>query len=222
MAQTNVLDLLGSISEQCRECPIPTMLRVYNDVARDFCRRTRWLRKTINSIDTVIDQTDYVLTADTYNDYLGVYSVALQEDATKTIYLVEQASSFWDPDQESDLPDRFEYVPNGIIRLDSPPNAVYPLVVVAFMQPKRADTTIDSTLADNWEEGLKAGVVSRLKGIPRMPWSDPADARMQGLEYNSQVGSASILADSGNNPGGRTGTCGGPPNARIRSRILTI
>lgn len=222
MAQTNVIDLLGNIGERCRECPVPTMIRNYIDVSRDFCQRTRWLRKTVTGMATVIDQVTYTITADADNDFVGIFSLDLLESSTETRQLVEQASSFWDPDAASDIPERFEYVPTGTFRLDPAPAAVYSLVVEAFMRPKKASQTIDTRLAEECYQALEHGVVARLKEINGMPWSDPAGAISESKLYECEVGSYGILADTGNNPGGRTGTEGGPPNARIRSRILKL
>lgn len=222
MAQTNVTDLLGSIAEQCRECPVPTMVRTYIDVARDFCQRTRWLRKTVTGISTVVDQVPYTITADTDNDFVGIFSLDLLESSTETRQLVEQVASFWDPDASSDIPERFEYVPTGTFKLDPPPSAVYSLVVVAFMRPKKASQSIDAGLADECYQALEHGVLATLKAIKGMPWSDPVGAANEAYTYECEVGSYSIMSDSGNNAGGRTGICGGPPNARIRSRILKL
>ena len=222
MAQTNVTDLLGSIAEQCRECPVPTMVRNYIDTSRDFCRRTRWLRKTVTGIATVIDQVTYTITADTNNDFLGIFSLDLLESATKTRQLVEQAAEFWDPDAASEIPERFEYVPTGTFKLDPAPSGVYSLIVEAFMQPKKAATSIDTRLADECDQALELGVLARLKAIGGMPWSDPVGAVTNAMSFEAKVGTYSILADSGNNAGGRASVCGGPPNARIRSRVLKI
>lgn len=222
MAQTNVTDLLSSIAEQCRDCPVPTMIRAYIDTCRDFCQRTRWLRKTVTDMETVIDQVTYTITADTNNDFLGIYSLDLLESATKTRHLVEQASEFWDPDAASDIPERFEYVPAGTFKMDPAPAAVYSLVVEAVMRPKKAATSIDTRLADECDQAIEFGVLARLKAIGGMPWTDPGGVVKNEGAYESAVGTYSILADSGNNAGGRTSTCGGPPNARIRSRVLKL
>ncbi len=222
MAQTDVVTLLESIAEQCRECPRPTLVRNYIDVCRDFCERTRWLTKTVTGIATAVDQVSYTITADTYNDLFGVFSIDLLESATKIRQLVEQASEFWDPDAASDIPERWEYVMTGQFKLDPPPAAAYDLVVEAFMRPKKTATSIDSRLADECDQAIEYGVLSRVKAIINMPWSDPRGADMNGRMYESNVGTYSALADRKHNAGSRGSVVGGAPNSRTRSRVLKI
>ncbi len=222
MAQTDVVTLLESIAEQCRECPQPTLIRIYIDVCRDFCERTRWLTKTVTGMATVVDQVDYTITTDTYNDLFGVFSIDLLESATETRQLVEQASEFWDPDAASDIPERWEYVMTGQFRLDPPPAAAYDLVVEAFMRPKKGSTSIDTRLAEECDQAIEYGVLARVKAIINMPWSDPRGADVNGRMYESNVGTYSALADRKHNAGSRSSVCGGPPNSRTRSRVLKI
>lgn len=222
MAQTDVVTLLESIAEQCRECPRPTLTRNYIDVCRDFCWRTRWLTKTVTGIVTVVDQVAYTITADTNNDFFGVFSIDLLESATETRQLVEQASEFWDPDAASDIPERWEYVMTGQFKLDPPPSAAYALVVEAFMRPKKDATSIDTRLADECDQAIEYGVLARIKAIVGMPWSDPRGAVENGRMYESNVGTYSALADRKHNSGSRVSTAGGSPNTRTRSRVLKI
>lgn len=223
MAQTNITDMLGPIAQECRDCPIPTLVRAYVDAVRMFCRKSMWLRQDITSMTTVSDTVSYSMGTDTYAEFIGVKRVMLQRSVGDIRELTEKDSRFWDANASASVPEFYEYVPDATIRLYKTPDGAYPLTITAFIQPKRTATSIDSRLLTRWEEEIKKGTLARTLMITGMPFTDQRRAMLYDAEFRLSWAQAQAQADRGYNPGADTvDVTGGPPSGMIRSAILPI
>lgn len=223
MAQTNVTDMLGPIAQECRDCPIPTMVRDYVDAVRMFCRKSMWLQQDITTVDTVANTATYSLGTDTYAEFIGVKRLVLERAAGDLRELTEKASRFWDLNASASVPEFYEYVPDGQVRLYKTPDGAYPLTITAHIQPKRAATSIDTRVVTRWEEEMRWGALARLLLIPGMPFTSPQRALDCERKFNVAIASAQAQADRGYNPGADTvDVTGGPPSGMVRSAILPI
>lgn len=221
MAQTNVTDLLAPIAEICRECPIPTMIRNYVDAAREFCRRSTWLRETVTGA-TIASQTMYSIGGDVYSEVVGIVAVSLTAATAEERPLTEKESGEWDPTADADTPSYYQYVPMGQMALYPTPDAIYPLTVAVVIQPVVNASSVDSRLVPTMDEWIRKGALMRLHKIKGTPWYDALEAENLRRQFEVHIASASHQADRGYNPAARTTEQPGNPSGMFRTQILTL
>jgi hypothetical protein len=202
MAQIQVLDIMSEVAQICRGCPNTTLIQAYVSAARMFCNRSRWLRATISGA-TIVDQKGYSLGSDTYAEIIGISSIEIVETVDDTHPLTERDSSKWDKNDEHDVPEFYQYVPEGQFALHPLPDAIYTLAVGVILQPKSGVNSVDETLVTSWDFTLQAGALAYLLKLPGLPWTDKAEAKVQQAAFDADC-FAAHSAQRGYNAGAKS------------------
>lgn len=222
MAQVAITRFLPKIAAIVRECPTGILIGAYADAAREFCNRTHWLRLAITGV-TVADTPQYTLGDDTHHEICGVRGVSIRESSTAEWKpLTERAGTLFDQNAEADVPEFYQYLPHGKIRLSPTPLAVYDLSITAVIQPKEGVVSIDDSLVVDWSEAFRHGALYRLLRIQNQPWTDGPESNNQRTLFEEQVNKGKSAVAVGYNAGAATTNRPGLPNALPRSRILPI
>ena len=164
----------------------------------------------------------YALGSDTYNEIIGIKALSITQTATDTHPLTEQYSGDWDANDATDVPEFYQYVPEGQFVLHPTPKAVYPLIVSVALQPKRGANSIDDTLAVSWDYALQAGTLAYLLKIPATPWRDVREAEIQMAMFRSYMNQATLSAERGYNAGAALTDHNGGASAGLHTSILPI
>lgn len=221
MSQVPVVDVISEVLQIARECPMTTAVGAYVRAARQLCNKSRWLVATVTG-DTVANQQLYSLGSDPYNEIIGIKALSIEESATETHALTEANSGLWDPEHATDVPDFYTYVPEGQFALYPTPNGIYTLHASLAVQPKRGSNSIDDSLFANWSYALEAGALAYLLDLPRTPWTDKAEAKVQMLLFRGYMNQALSSAQRGYNAGAATTDTLGNPSGALRTRVLPI
>lgn len=232
MAQVAIVDLLGDVIQQCRECPEQTMVRAYLRATRTFCSKSRWLQKNAVGVTTP-NEPLYVLALDpaiaAYYEVCGIQQVSLTVNGTEIDVVTESYSGGWNPNwafstnpDPPDQPSDYQYVPEGRIAFQRTPALAYDFLVNCIVQPKLSSLVIDDTLLPNWQDALEAGTLARLLALARTPWTDKPEAKIQGGIFEGFINQARNSADRGYNAGARTTDRNGITSGGLRTRILPI
>lgn len=221
MAQVAVIDLLNVVAQICRECPTPILIDAYVSAVRKFCSTSRWLKNTIPG-STAIGYELYSLGSDTYNEIIGIQAMSIQETVGDIHPLTDSNSTKWDRNDAQDVPEFYQYVPEGQFAVHPIPDAVYPLTVSVVLQPKNGVNSIDASLVVKWDICFQAGALEYLLKLPRMPWTDKAEALVQGRIFDGMCYQGLGNAERGYNAGAaHTGKSGGSSGA-VRTSMLPI
>jgi hypothetical protein len=182
MAQIRVYDLLGPIRQVCRGCPTTVLNEAYINAVRQFCHHSKWFISTLPG-QTVAGTKTYNLGSDPYSEIIGMPAISLAESATMTRALNPGTSVAWDPDDTSNIPEEFEYVPEAQFSLHPTPNAIYDVTVSIALQPKIGANSIEEALVPKWDVAFRAGALASLLRIPGMAWTDKAEANAQEARF---------------------------------------
>lgn len=182
MAQTPVYDLLAPIRQICRGCPTTTMNEAYISAVRQFCHHTKWFLSTLSG-STAIGTATYNLGSDAYSEIIGVNAISLTYSSTDVRDLERFSSAGWDPGDQNQVPELFEYVPEAQFSVHPTPDAVYALTISLILQPKVGSNSIEEALVPKWDHAFRAGALEYLMRIPGMAWTDKAEAIRQGAMF---------------------------------------
>lgn len=194
MAQVQVFGYLGPIRQICRGCPTTTLNEAYIAAVRRFCHESKWYQSTIQGV-TILDEPTYNLGSDPYAEIIGVRAISLAETATTARDLIEQSSTLWDPNETHDIPEYFEYTPEGQFSLHPKPNAVYSLRIGLTLQPKINANSIDDSLMNKWDLAFRSGALGYLMRIPGMAWTDKAEANAQETRFMDWINKGASAAE---------------------------
>lgn len=179
---------------------VPEVLldRALLETARDFCRRTRYLRTQLDPISLVADTSSYALTLPTDTALVDIIGVTLNgsELTPKTVEQLRRADPDWEA--ATGTPDYYFREGSADIRLVGTPQAddADALVVRVALMPTLSAATIDDVLTDDHGEELVNGALFRLLKIPGKAWTDKGAADYYGALYESRIGEATHVADA--------------------------
>lgn len=219
-----ITSLLAPVARIARQAPTRTLSYAYLSAVREFCNKSRWLLSEFEPDPTTADAPEYDLTdfAPEQLEVIGIKWLKIN-DGSAWSYLREGVVDDQDLAGTVALPELYEYRPHALFGLNPTPDAAYDLKVNAVVQPTRIATEIPDRLLPDWQDGFEAGALYRLLRIKGQPWYDPQESGVQYKLFMGFVDRAAAAAAAGNNPGAYVapGTLG-PPNARLRGRILAI
>jgi len=227
MPQIAVIDLISDVAQVCREAPTTTLVSAYIRAVRRFCQRSHWFRASLPGV-TQANVQQYSLGSDVYNEIIGVRAVSLDDGSgseTARTALTDSNSGTWDSNlgaSVGNLPELYQYVPEGQIALHPTPAGAYNLRVTLILQPKRGSNSIDDTLPVKWGYAFDAGALAYLLDLPRVPWIDKVTARARELEFLAATNSARSSAERGYNAGAATTSRMARPSGALHTRILPI
>lgn len=224
MAQVQVVELLSEVTQLCRECPTVTLVQAYISAARQFCNKSRWLVRRVD-MATAVDVPVYLVPGFEFEEVIGINAMSLAENPTTVDALTEGFSGGWNPNAPNtggEVPSEYQYIPEGRFALYRTPAQVYPIALSAVLQPKAAAVSIDASLLPSWDFCLQAGALAYLLNLPRTPWTDKPEARVQMIIFNGLVNQAASSAMRGYNAGAATTDRSGSTSGGLRTRILPI
>ena len=230
MAQIQVETMLSGVIQVCRECPMRTLVQAYVDAARKLCNHSRWLLSNVPGVTVAGTQVytfDLAATGDTFNEVIGIQAMSLSENATTINALTEGFSGGWDPNpalngNQTGLPSDYQYVPQGKVALSHIPNAIYSFTATVVLQPKRASVSVEDRLASVWDAALEAGALAYLLALPRTPWTDKTEARMQGALFEDFKNQAASSVQRGYNAGAQHTNRHASSSGMLRTRVQPI
>lgn len=194
MAQIQVFDLLAPIAQVCRGCNVTTMTDAYVRAVRELCQRSRVFQSTLLG-STTIDVPVYNLGSDAYHEVFGVRGVSVEVSPDDIRGLDDRSGSEWDQTDASDVPEFYQYIPEGQLAIHPKPNAVYPLTITLLLQPKIGSNSIDDSLVVKWSEAFIAGALAYLLRLPGVAWTDKAEAERMDTDFKSWIVKASSAAE---------------------------
>lgn len=193
MAQIQVFDLLAPVAQVCRGCNVTTLTEAYVHAVRELCRTSKVYTTTLLG-ETVADQAIYNLGSDAYSEIVGVPAVSITAATDDIRALDSLASGRWDADDETDVPEFFDYVPEAQLALHPTPDAIYPVSIALALQPKRGSNSIDDALVVQWDEAFRCGALAYLLRLPGMPWTDKQEANRRDADFRAWVNRATSAA----------------------------
>lgn len=222
MAQIDVLTLLPSVGQICRQCPTTILVQAYIDAVRKFCSQTRWLTANAPGV-CEIGTSQYAIGNDTYNEVIGISAMTVLESETVDPTPMTQGDpTRWEASDDDGLPLFYAYVPESGFAVHPIPDQEYALELNLVLQPKRGSNSIDETLAVNWEYAFQRGALAYLLKLPDVPWSDKAEAVSQQMQFNADINSAKSSVARGYNAGVHNTSVNAQRDSRPRSRPLAI
>lgn len=155
-------------------CPSVLILKHVRQATIEFCRRTQWLRATLDSIRTVKNVTEYLID-DVPKDTKFSSIVWAELDGLKLA------------EREYEVSD----AGNSII-LDHVPDISGSLVIRAALEPVRTFDSFEKNLYERWADVISAGALGSLRRIPGKKWSDPQQAAFDSQEFENGITAAKI------------------------------
>lgn len=223
MAQVPVNELLAEVMQICRECPTSTLVKAYVRAARMLCNKARWLTQNLEAVceDGV---HVYTLTPDPFHEVIGIQAMAIANAVGGTDYepLTEGFTGSWSPNDATELPTEYQYLPEGRFALHKTPGLAYPLIVTAIVQPLASAVSLDAKLVVNWDYALQEGALAYLLNLPRTPWTERAEAQNQEAKFRAHMNQALSSALRGYNAGAETTDRNGSTSGGLRTRMLPI
>ncbi len=137
--------------------------------AREFLRKSRWLRETITQ-DATITVNQYTLTpVTTDTEVFNIQAAQVDGD-----YLTPAT-------QEEVAPETvgwYFFVPPNLIQLSWAPTATVTdgLLTRVILNVTRTATTIPDSVLDQWDAEISYGALARLFGMAEVAWSDDVKA----------------------------------------------
>lgn len=165
-------------------CAGGLILRMTRQVAREFCQRSECWREKV-TVDLVANQAAYTIASSFVADIRRVSVVWLRSTTD-----VAQGK------------DGYPYNLSGV-KFEQPGTltfAVAPgtesvtngLRVELVLTPAYNADEIGDEIVELWGSAIEAGVISRLKAMPRLAWSDPQGAKDWEAQYDNGISQASV------------------------------
>lgn len=184
-------------------CSEPLARQAILDSAIKFCDSSLTLRQTSDAFKTVKGLKGYDL--ETPNNQLRVSRViSVTVDGKEIGGIFEEDAPLYDTTRTGK--------PTGFFttRVDSElvlnfyplPDDAYSVVVTAAYAPTMLASTVENDLFDYWSEGIVAGAVSKLAGIPNMPFTNELLAANMGTLADKKCSQGKIESYHGRIRGG--------------------
>lgn len=179
-------------------CSEPLIDQVLLDAAIEFCENAPVLRQTLDSFNTRVGAIEYDLDPPS-NQYIiaRVMSVNVNGDElapvmTETVRsdlptAVAKPTAFYTDRVDSTL----------VLRLAPPPDAVYPVKVIAALRPARDATTLDNDLYNLWADPICESAIARAMMIPDQPFTNPAQAAALALSAAKKITASRVESNYG-------------------------
>jgi len=153
-----------------------TLNRLFLEVARDFCKRTRAWKQDLAAFDSVATKATYALTLPVDTQLVDVLSVQYNAKALgkKTKPQLQRADNQWRTRAGTPI----DFTREGIssITLYRVPASIVVGGIQAYvaLRPALTATAVDDELYDEYSDVFNDGVLARLYAMPRKPWSSQA------------------------------------------------
>ena len=187
---TSLTEFLPDVTPSVPGCPRSLILDAIRNACIRFCEETWIIRETLTAIDVVAGTDVYTLTASTNNLPVGLIHFSYNErDLTfkteEELDIIDQGWRVADPGTPffvtSPSPDTFRLnrVPSEAIT-----DGMVPRIAT---KPTNETSSVDDLLYRDWRDGIRAGALQELKGIPDKGWSDDKAAMSNGQLFNFYI-----------------------------------
>lgn len=192
MSMVSIDDYLSNIAQVARKCPTPTLRRAFARAMREWCQQTQWLRVNIPA-QTVAQIQVYSMGNDADRDAIGIFamqgSVTVPPSAVPQTWPLpaSQDPGGWNPNFQASQPLQYTYVPEGQFALYPTPDKVYNLLITAIVAPKETAMLIPLAPLQKYSNDIEAGALQYLLNLPLQPWTDKAEAVVQGKAFSAGI-----------------------------------
>jgi hypothetical protein len=193
--------LAADVAARIAEAPMAIVQLAYTRAAREFCRRSMWLKRNIATSTLTVGQPVYNFGTDATLEVIGIQAVQIQQQNATWIDLREGTQDSYDPNMSTDLPNWYSYVPEGMILYYPTPNYAYGTKVELIVQTAIAATTIPNDLVTKFNTHIEEGALWHLYRMKKQPWSDMELAMDAERLFNEGIGIARSWKDKGNQKG---------------------
>lgn len=193
MNMVSVNDYLTNVAQIARKCPTMTLRHAYMRAYREWAQQTQWLRTTIPG-QTAANVAQYAIGNDPDLDVIGIFamqgSMIVPPSTTPQTWPMppSQNPGGWDSNYQPQQPLTYSYVPEGQFALFPTPDKVYELGITIIITPKEAAVNVPLAPLIKYSNDIEAGALEYLLALPGMPWTDKAEAVVQGKAFRSGVG----------------------------------
>jgi hypothetical protein len=177
--------------------------RVLIEVAREFCTKTRVLRRNVT--ETVTASTlNVTLTPPTDTELVDIVSATLDDNRLerKTTAQLDAINPKWRTEAgNSDYITLSDDLNDVLVAPLSQTTYASGLVVRGSWRPVLGATTFDDRLVSDYSDALLAGAYGRLYSVPNQPWADGNLAGFYMRSYLGQMAEAKQSATDSNMAG---------------------
>lgn len=176
--------LVDNIGIHVQGCTDGLILRMTRQIAREFCQRSECWREKV-TVNLVANQAAYTITSAFVTDIRRVAVVWLRSTTD-----VAQGKDGY-PYNLFGL--KFEQP--GTLTFSVAPgteSVTGGLRVELVLTPAYNADEIGDEIVELWGSAIEAGVISRLKAMPRLAWSDPQGAKDWGTQYDNGISQAFV------------------------------
>ncbi len=194
---TPVASLVGDLATFIRAADSTTIRSAYMRACREFCARSRWLKRNITNTALTINQPVYNFGTDPNLEVIGVSAAAIQQQNLTWVGLRSTSQDTADPNQAPDLPNWFMYLDEGMIRFYPTPNLAYLSNVNLIVQTSLNGTAVPNDLIAKWNREIEFGALAFLYDMPKEEWSDPVKAGEARIKFIEGWAAAKSWVDKG-------------------------
>lgn len=200
MAQLS--SLLPLVRVHVNGCPSPTMLGQLQWALREFCRRSRYLRQSIE-FPVARGLTLYPLQATIAGtqlfeiDAVTVDGMPLEPTGPKEVAPDSLASEPVETDDEtgqpiyqSAEPTHYWYEPPGDLLLWPTPSKAGDGAASLILLPQLDSQLLPDAIAHKYSDAISYGALSRLYMMPKTAWENPALAEVNDRWFNTAIENA--------------------------------
>ncbi len=168
----------GDVASIIEKAPLAIIYQAYARAARELCRRTMMLTRTVVPYLTQANQPIYNLGADANFEILGLKAGQIQQlspnQSWVDLWTNTDAANF-DPNRQPSLPTYVNYIPEGMVNFYPIPNNAYPVQLEVYVQTPDNATQIPLDLYRKYNRYIEAGALAHLYGLSDEPWYNPIE-----------------------------------------------
>lgn len=192
-------------------CPEPLMLNAVRNACIEFCSDTLYWQEILDPADITAADLPYDIDCPSGTNVAQIMSMSINGAA-----ITPKSADWLDanyPGWATSVADSPSYYyqpdPNTFVLVPAPKTTVTVVMRVAYM-PARGAVSVAATLHQYYLEGIAAGAMSRLMGVPGQPWSNATMAEHYARMFSAAITNGVIDANKSYD---RTGV-----RAQFRSR----
>ncbi len=188
---------LDHVQPHVPDCPSPMIILAVRQACIEFCRRSRYLRVSLDPFNTVVGDDEYELAPPTDTVVSAILNVrcgdrlieaARQEDMDAEV-------NYW-RDLEGQ-PSRYLQPDEATMILNPIPQEIMAVRILAAIRPSQASGGVDEAVFERFLDPVASGALARLMAMPGVAWSNPELAGYHEQIFNSGIADAADKAARG-------------------------
>lgn len=194
-------DYLPRIQPYVPGCPRPTLLEAVNHAIGELCDKALLWRETLPAFDLTVDEDTYDLSLPAGMEMVMPVHVRVDDKdiPPASEEKLDEMDYGWRV-ADSGTPFRYFQPRPGTIQFNRKAQETITdgVVIRAAVKPSADALVSAAQIYSHWRETVRRGALHYLQGMPGKEWSDPNQARLHGVYFNSQIQSALSQANRGN------------------------